>query len=60
MRVSNDPFLLEAARSEPSIDEREPLAAVVVLQVIEPDATPLLQDRAVLCHTVRHLSQDFG
>ena len=53
-RVSHAPFGLETPSPQPGVREGKALAAVVVLAVIDPDRASLLEDSAVLRHTVRH------
>jgi hypothetical protein len=58
MRVSDAPFPLEIPRSQPFIGKLEALTTMVVLRVVDSNGPPVLDDRAVLRHSIWNLRED--
>jgi hypothetical protein len=52
--VSYAPFGLEASHPQPMVNECEPLAAMVVLPIVDPNRASVVEHRAVPRHTVRN------
>jgi hypothetical protein len=59
MSVSHAPFRLKAPHPQPFVRERKAHTAMVILPIGDPHGASLLEDRAVLRHTVRNAREEF-